>query len=56
MGQPTEQAGTLDEIGQELNTLSTFELLVLLDNIQAQVMNILIERTEALEMTPEERH
>lgn len=46
----------IEHITQEISTLSTLDLLYLLDNIQAQILGILIERGEALENTPPQTH
>jgi len=45
-----------DEIIQEIQELSTIDLLYLLDNISAQILEILIERGEKLEQLGEATH
>lgn len=39
----------MEEITQELEQLSTIDLLYLLDNISAQILEIVIARTESEE-------
>lgn len=49
-------SGEVEEIMRELDTLTSLELLYLLDNIQEQILTILIQRNELLEDIQEAAH